>query len=135
MGMEVQVLSRAPVKGLSHVEVNVSDLKRSVKFWEVLLKILGYGKYQKWDKGRSWKLGGTYVVFVQTEKNYLTAPFHRKRVGLNHLAFHATKKQFQEVKLFLKRKKIPILYKEKRIKPSLLYFEDPDRIKVEIVAT
>jgi catechol 2,3-dioxygenase-like lactoylglutathione lyase family enzyme len=121
------------VKGLSHVEINVSDFKRSIKFWGGFLKILGYAPYQKWGEGQSWRLGETYLVFVQAEKKYLGASYHRKRIGLNHLAFHASKRQFQETKSFLKKKNIPLLYKEKNINSKLLFFEDPDRIKVELV--
>lgn len=34
-----------------------------------------------------------YIVFVQAETRFLDIPYHRGRVGLNHLAFHATSQQ------------------------------------------
>ena len=35
----------------------------------------------------------TYLVFVQAEERFLDIPYHRCRVGLNHLAFHAKSKE------------------------------------------
>lgn len=67
-------------------------------------------------------------------------PYHRSRVGLNHLAFQASSSQHvDEITNRLKEKRITILYPE--IHPFAggdnhyaVYFEDPDRIKVELVA-
>ncbi|EGL84198.1 glyoxalase [Caldalkalibacillus thermarum TA2.A1] len=77
---------------LHHVELNVSNLEQSVQFWGWFLETLGYTKYQEWDQGVSWKLGDTYLVFVQTEERFLDAPYHRRRTGLNHIAFYARSK-------------------------------------------
>jgi len=53
-----------------------------------LLGRLGYEPFQDWPDGRSWRLGGTYLVVEQSPA--LTAGEHdRLRPGLNHLAFHA----------------------------------------------
>lgn len=39
-----------------------------------------------------------YIVFVQAETRFLDIPYHRGRVGLNQLAFHAaTRQQVDEV--------------------------------------
>src|SRR5262252_3938340 len=73
---------------LHHVELNVSDLARSVAFWAPLLERLGYVEFQRWAKGRSWRLGSTYLVLVQTEPRHRSRSFHRGGTGLNHLAFH-----------------------------------------------
>jgi len=78
---------------LHDVELYVSDLNRSIASWSWFLESLGYELYQSWDKGRSWRLGDTYIVFVQTEPRFLDVPYHRCRVGLNHLAFHARSRE------------------------------------------
>jgi catechol 2,3-dioxygenase-like lactoylglutathione lyase family enzyme len=77
-----------PVPGmLHHVELWVPDLPRAVASWGWLLESLGYGGYQDWEAGRSWRLGHTYIVVEQSPA--LTAEVHdRCRPGLNHLAFH-----------------------------------------------
>jgi catechol 2,3-dioxygenase-like lactoylglutathione lyase family enzyme len=125
---------------LHHVEVNVSDLSRSVAFWGWLLHELGYEEYQKWDCGRSWKRGNTYLVFVQTQERFLSVPYHRSRVGLNHLAFYARSRQHvDELTEKLRERGVPILYEDRHPHAGgkhtyAVFCEDPDRIKVEIVA-
>jgi len=74
---------------LHHIELYVSNLQESKKFWSWFLQELGYNEFQQWDGGISYKLNDTYIVFVQADEKYLDIPYHRKRVGLNHLAFHA----------------------------------------------
>ena len=125
---------------LHHVEIYVSDLERSTSFWNWFLKELGYEPFQKWDKGQSWKLGETYLVFVQTEERFLDIPYRRCRAGLNHLAFHASScKRVDEMANNLKERGISILYENQHPLAGgnhhyAVYFEDPDRIKVEFVA-
>ena len=125
---------------LHHVEINVTDLQRTIKFWNWFLKEIGYEVHQKWDMGISWKYQSTYLVFVQADKKYIEAGYHRSRVGLNHLAFHAVSRE--QVDWFtdkLKEKNIPILYQDRHPFAGgnghyAVFFEDPDRIKVELVA-
>lgn len=126
---------------LHHIEIYVSDLKRSIDFWGWFLEELGYSLYQEWESGQSWKIGDTYIVFVQTEERFLDVPYHRCHVGLNHLAFHASsREQVDEMTERLKGKGINILYKNHHPYAGgddhyAVFFEDPDRIKVELVAT
>ncbi|MGG3621999.1 VOC family protein [Bacillus gobiensis] len=125
---------------LHHIEIYVSDLEKSIDFWSWLLDDLDYSLFQKWDEGASWKYRDTYLVFVQAKEKYQDVPYHRCRVGLNHLAFHA--RSFEHVDQMtakLKEKGIPILYEDKQPYAGgpqhyAVYFEDPDRIKVELVA-
>lgn len=126
---------------IHHIEIYVSDLKRTILFWEWLLtKKFTYEIYQQWDSGISFKLGETYIVFVQTEKEYLSNPYNRKNTGLNHLAFHCSSKEFVDtLTKELKEKNINILYSDRHPYAGgenyyAVFFEDPDRIKVEVVA-
>ena len=126
---------------IHHIEIYVSDLKRTILFWDWLLtKKFTYEIYQQWDSGISFKLGETYIVFVQTEKKYLRNPYNRKNTGLNHLAFHCRSKEFVDtLTKELKEKSIHILYSDRHPyaggeKYYAVFFEDPDRIKVEVVA-
>ena len=73
---------------LHHVELWVPDLERAIAEWGWLLGRLGYEQFQDWDRGRSWRLAGTYIVVEQSPA--MTGAGHdRLRPGLNHLAFHA----------------------------------------------
>ncbi len=125
---------------LHHVEIYVSDLKRSTEFWSWFLSELGYTLFQEWEQGKSYKLGETYLVFVQVEDKHLDQPYHRCKAGLNHLAFHAaSRKQVDDITESLRQKGITILYEDKHPYAGgeghyAVYFEDPERIKVELVA-
>ncbi|BFH61608.1 MULTISPECIES: VOC family protein [Paenibacillus] len=123
---------------LHHVEINVSDIKRSREFWEWFLTGLGYELFQEWEHGISFKQKKTYLVFVQTEARFMDSTYHRKATGLNHLAFHAASRdQVDEMLRMLKQKGIPVLYEDKYPYAGgpghyAVFFEDPDRIKVEL---
>ncbi|TYS70412.1 hypothetical protein FZC76_00500 [Sutcliffiella horikoshii] len=125
---------------LHHIELYVSDLKKTKEFWGWLLKELGYKPYQEWKSGQSWKIENTYIVFVQTEERFLDVPYHRCRVGLNHLAFHASsRKHVDDLTEKLKTRGVNMLYTDKHPYAGgenyyAVFFEDPDRIKVEFVA-
>jgi hypothetical protein len=66
----------------------VPDLDRAKALWGWLLIRLGYEQFQDWPAGRSWLLGGTYLV-VEESPAMSAAQHDRLRPGLNHLAFHA----------------------------------------------
>lgn len=125
---------------LHHVEIYVRDLETSRQFWSWLLERLGYTLYQEWDAAFSYLLGETYIVFVQVEDRYLDIPYHRCRAGLNHLAFHAESREFvDQITLELRNRGITILYQDRHPFAGgegyyAVFFEDPDRMKVEITA-
>ncbi len=126
---------------LSHIEINVVDLNKSAEFWGWLLGKLGYTPYQQWEEGRSWRLGGTYFVIVQVEDAFRLQAYHRKRTGLNHLAFHAADRaDVDALTEELKARNVTILYADRHPyaggKSSYaVFFEDPDRINAELVAS
>lgn len=72
---------------LHHVELWVPDVERADAEWGWLLGRLGYAPYQRWEAGRSWRLGPTYIV-VERSPDLVGGPHERRRPGLNHLAFH-----------------------------------------------
>lgn len=123
---------------LHHIELNVTNLARTVSFWEWLLTELNYEPFQRWDGGRSWRLGNTYIVFVQVEQAYAHMSYHRKAVGLNHIAFHAqSEKDVDTLTEKLRARHVPILYEDRHPYAGgdahyAVFFEDPDRIKVEV---
>lgn len=58
-------------------------------------------------------MGDTYIVFAQIVDRFLDVPYHRCRVGLNHLAFHAdSRQQVDNISEKLKGKGITVLYTE-----------------------
>ncbi len=125
---------------LHHVELYVSDLAVTRTFWSWLLEKLGYTLFQEWEEGFSYMLDSTYLVFVQTEEKHLSVPYHRCRTGLNHLAFHVfDSDEVDDFTALLREKNVTILYEDRHPYAGgagyyAVFFEDPDRIKVELVA-
>ncbi len=73
---------------LHHLELWVPDLDRAAAQWGWLLTAMGYGLFQQWPAGRSWRLGSAYVVIEKSPD--LSASGHdRMRPGMNHVAFYA----------------------------------------------
>jgi catechol 2,3-dioxygenase-like lactoylglutathione lyase family enzyme len=125
---------------LHHVEIYVLDLHKSKDFWGWFLGELGYIVMAEWPEGISYKLGETYLVFVQVEERHMDVVYHRKKAGLNHLAFHARSREFvSEITTLLRQRGVPILYEHQHPYAGggeyyAVFFEDPDRMKVELVA-
>lgn len=130
---------------LHHIEIYVSDFEKTAAFWGWLLEEeLGYTVHQSWDngafdRGKSWRSDTHYLVFVQTREKYLRDGYNRARTGLNHLAFYGRDRaQIDGLVEKLRKHGVTLLYQEKYPHAGgadsyTLYFEDPDRIKVEIV--
>ncbi|MFK3939092.1 VOC family protein [Alkalihalobacillus sp. NPDC078783] len=125
---------------IHHIELYVSNLKESKAFWSWLLEDLGYTLYQEWDEGFSFKQDHCYIVFVQVEQRFLEEGYHRKRIGLNHLAFFGRSRlHIDELTTMLQERGTRMLYQNTHPyaggdKHYAVYFEDPNRIKVEVVA-
>jgi len=125
---------------LHHIELYVTSLEASMKFWDGLLGFFGYAKFQEWEQGLSYKLDATYIVLVQVEPEYLEPSYHRKRVGLNHLAFHAaSREQVDEITSWVYQSGHRVLYQDRHPFAGgadyyAVYCEDPNCIKIEVVA-
>lgn len=124
---------------LHHVEIYVASLAESCAFWEPFLAHFGYSVH-RFRNGVSLNLGDTYIVLVQAEEAHLAAGYHRKRIGLDHLAFHAeSRRQVDRLAEWVTSNAYTVLYPEKHPYAGgpgyyALFCEDPNRIKVEVVA-
>ncbi|MCD4713139.1 MAG: VOC family protein [Clostridiales bacterium] len=125
---------------LHHIEIYVKDLNVSKEFWGWLLGELGYSVSQQWEQGISYIFDKTYIVFVQVEKKHLDVSYHRCKAGLNHLAFHGGSRAFvDDITSKLRDRGVKILYEDQHPYAGgpdyyAVFFEDPDRMKVEITA-
>ncbi|WP_207942260.1 hypothetical protein DOK78_000648 [Enterococcus sp. DIV2402] len=125
---------------IHHIELYVRDLAETQQFYDFLLSELNYSIYQQWDNGISYKFEDTYIVFVQVTAAYKNNGYHRKNIGLNHLAFQVNStSQVNHLRKKLLARGTQELYAE--LYPFAggpthyaFYFEDPDRLKLEIVA-
>lgn len=125
---------------LHHIEIYVKDLNVSMEFWGWLLNELGYKEFQKWEQGVSYIFEQIYIVFVQVEEKHMEIPYHRCRAGLNHLAFHGGTRAFvDDITIKLRDRGVNILYDDQHPFAGgpdyyAVFFEDPERMKVEITA-
>lgn len=125
---------------LHHIEIYVSDLARSTAFWSPLMQRLGY-REDRWSGGINYvKDGAAYFCFLPAPPEHLAAGYHRQRVGLNHVAFRAeSRAQVDALTAWVRDNGHPLLYADRHPYAGgddhyALYCEDPDRIKVEVVA-
>lgn len=125
---------------IHHTEIYVKDLSLTKEFWGWLLGELGYQVYQEWQEGISYILDDTYLVFVQVLDHHLDVSYHRCKAGLNHIAFDGGSRAFvDELTQKLIQRGVPLLYEDKHPYANgpdyyAVFFEDPDRMKVEITA-
>ena len=126
---------------VAHVYLYVSDLDNSYKFYKKLLEKLDYIQTVKEEWGFAFRNDGTSIWFEQARKGHVEKGYHRKRIGLNHLAFRIDSKEDVDAfyNEFLMPNKIPTLYdtpkpfSEYEEGYYAVFFEDPDRIKLEVV--
>jgi len=126
---------------LEHLSINVSNPKVSLPFYRDLFRYLGYEIIRDEIDSIAARKEGTPDFWIGvTEEKYLENKFHRKNTGLNHLSFFPTYKKDVDTfyEEFLKPRGIQPLYNSPRLFPEYtpdyyaVYFEDPDRIKLEV---
>ncbi|TCM51032.1 catechol 2,3-dioxygenase-like lactoylglutathione lyase family enzyme [Rhizobium sp. PP-F2F-G48] len=128
---------------LHHIEIYVSNLEKSCKYWSELLNNIGYAKTAHWDGGFTLAIGDeAYLTFVQVEERHASKNYHRSGVGLNHLAFKVKDRDAVDaLRAYCLEQDIPSLYDDRYPFANggsdyyALFIEDPDRIKVEFVAS
>jgi catechol 2,3-dioxygenase-like lactoylglutathione lyase family enzyme len=102
---------RNPGNPIHHIEITVSDLGRSGRFYGGFLARLGYKEVLRERDIIGWRCRGTVVFLLKCEKRFLSAGFHRKRVGLNHVAFRvASRGHVDRFHKYLREKRTTILY-------------------------
>ncbi len=126
------------MSSISHIEIYVSDYRASVRFYDKILIPLGWKRLVCQTGHTTYSDGFLKLVLGPADPNFLKDGYHRKRVGLNHLAFSVESKT--EVDRFvsgvLGPLGIPCLYGGVPTGDESYYsvfFEDPDRIKLEVV--
>lgn len=115
-----------------HIEYYVNDLQKSNEFYDWFMPKMGHEKFQEFGDGVSYRHAtGTYIVFVQVQKQYLDHDNNRQGNGLNHLAFMGGEEsELDQLEKELRDRKINIT---KRDGPYLC-FEDPNNFAIEVYA-
>ncbi len=129
---------------LAHIEINISNLSVSKKFYSKILGQLGWELVTSTDSSVCFKAPDkTHLYLIQTQDEYLNENFHRKNIGLNHIAFRVDSKDaVDKLSAYLDTEAILKLYQGTSKDYSkkygtkeyyAIFFEDPDRIKLEVV--
>lgn len=126
---------------LYHIQVNISDAKKSLPFYKDFFNYFGYKVIDESLEHIGVSNGTTDFWLIETENKFKKNFFHRKNTGINHLAFKVFLKEEVDkfVEEFLKPRGIMTLYNIPKVFPEYkkdyysVFFEDPDRIKLEVV--
>jgi catechol 2,3-dioxygenase-like lactoylglutathione lyase family enzyme len=125
---------------LGHIGVNLSSAGEPFAFWKDLLAFLDFEIMP--DGNHFDASDGHASLCVQaTSPDHQQPRYHRRRTGLGHIAFNVDSAGLVDefVDGFLKPRQIEPLYGGAKAYPDYtpgyyaVYFEDPDRIKVEVV--
>lgn len=113
------------ITGINHITFAVSDLNRSLKFYQ---QLLGFQLIVTWDKG-AYLLAGNLWVCLSIDKNVRKAP----APDYTHIAFSVASKHFADLAAKIKQADIPV-WKENTSEGDSIYILDPDNHKLEIHA-
>jgi catechol 2,3-dioxygenase-like lactoylglutathione lyase family enzyme len=133
-------LRRMPKALVYHIQINVSNARRALPFYRDFLAYLGYRVVDQSPGHMGFSNGTTDLWIIQSDRSHTKRKFHRKAPGLNHISFGgfnpgAVRKFTWN---FLKKRRIKTLYGSPRYFPEYhkdyyaVYFEGPDRIKLEL---
>ncbi len=124
---------------MHHIEIYVSDLKKTKEFYNLFINDINYSFGKEWDNGFIIENKDNYIVFVQVKEKYKKYIYDRKHIGLNHICFKVnSKKIIDKIRNTLRNNNVKLLYDDKYphaggINCYSLYFEDTDGMKLEIV--
>ncbi len=112
-----------------------------MRFWTPFTALLGYAA-ERWSGGINYVRGDDepYLCLLPAPAEHRAAGYHRKRVGLNHLAFRGeSRAQVDAVATWLRDSGHGLLYADRHPYAGgpdyyAVFCEDPDRIKLEVVA-
>jgi catechol 2,3-dioxygenase-like lactoylglutathione lyase family enzyme len=133
-----------PVRGVDHLDLVVTDLERSLEFYNNLLEPLGFTRNSEIVGERGERVvyiggtGGASVSLRQAQSDAHATPYDRYAVGVHHVAFFAASRDLVDDRAAWLRERGAELESEPAeydYTPGYyaVFFYDPDGIKLEIV--
>jgi len=125
---------------LYHVQINVADAATAIPFYRALFGYFEYTTIMETRDLLAVSNGTTDFWLIETPRERRNRGFHRKNTGLNHLAFGVRERPDVDrfVAEFMTPRGLPALYDSPRDYPEYregyygVFFEDPDRLKIEV---
>lgn len=123
--------------GIDHIYVTISDMERSEKFYDAVMRILGFRKNELSINGEK------HIQYYNRHFGYVLRPARSEEAhnpyapGLHHFCFRVEgEDEVQEAARQLKEANIlvsePRLYPEYAPDYFAVFFSDPDGIRMEI---
>ncbi len=131
--------------GVDHLDLVVSDLERSLAFYQELLRPLGYTRLSEIEGERGERVlyvgreGGMGSVSLRERQSHARdTPYDRYDLGIHHLAFRAeSREDVDERAAWLKAQGVEIESGPKEYEYTdgyyAVFFLDPDGLKLEIL--
>ena len=124
-----------------HLQINVRDAARSLPFYKALLGYLEYRTVHESDTVAGFSGRGADIWIIATHPDHAPHGFHRKRTGLNHVAFRVERREDVDrfhAEFMTPRRLRPLYdtpheFPEYRPGYYAVFLEDPDRLKLEVV--
>ena len=125
------------VIGIDHIYITVSDLEMSERFYDVVMKVLGFRKNQFALDGEKHIQYYNHLFGYVLRPARSIEPHNRYAPGLHHFCFRVESgKEVREAAALLLDQNIsvsePKLYPEYAPDYCAVFFSDPDGIELEI---
>ena len=129
---------------VDHLDLVVTDLERSLGFYNGLLGPLGFTRNSEIEGERGERVvyiggaGGASVSLREAQSDAHATPYERYAVGIHHLCFGAASRAVVDERAAWLRERGATIESEPReyeYTPGYyaVFFHDPDGIKLEIV--
>ena len=123
------------VLGVDHLSISVRDFKKSKKFYDGLLKFLGFKVFLKGKNYIGWSNKKTRLIIMPVLAKYKKLKHEKGMVGFHHYAFElSSRRDVDELYKFLRKNKVKILDPAAEYYGGPFYavfFADPDGLKLE----
>lgn len=106
--------------GLNHITLTVSELEKSLAFYQ---KVLGFKGHVKWDKGAYLSIPGIWLCLSQGKRESVN--------DYTHFAFSLNDSDYNSLVIKLKKHGVH-QWQENTSEGDSFYFLDPDEHKLEI---
>jgi glyoxylase I family protein len=132
------------MRSVDHLDLVVTDLERSLAFYNGLLEPLGFSRNSEIEGERGERVvyiggsGGASVSLRQSQSDAHATPYDRYAVGIHHLCFGAESREVVDERARWLREQGAEIESEPQeydYTPGYyaVFFYDPDGIKLEIV--